>query len=143
MSSATSNTIAVGTSGATLSAASHNFGVNTTYTISNAAGGRPGGQPKRSDAERIPGGTIGLPLGAASYTVVYTPPGGTAATNAVTGITPTSSSVVSLTLGTPVTNGGMLNITFNGSNPSAAATAGYDRTTGHGHGADDELDHVR
>ena len=120
---ATSNAIAVGTSGATLSALSHNFGVNTTYTIGNAAVAGLAASQNVVTLSVIPGGTIGLPSGAASYTVVYTPPGGTAATNTVTGITPTSSSVVSLTLGTPVTNGGILNITFNGSNPSGAATA--------------------
>ena len=120
---ATSNTIAVGTSGATLSAASHNFGVNTTYTISNAAVAGLATSQNVVTLSVVPSGTIGLPGGAASYTVVYTPPGGTAATDAVTGITPTSTSVVSLTLATPVVNGGTLNFTFNGSNPSAAATA--------------------
>ena len=121
---ATSNTIAVGTSGATLSAASHNFGVNTSYTISNVAVAGLAASQNVVTLSVIPGGTIVLPGGAASYAVVYTPPGGTAATDTVTGITPTSTSVVSLTLATPVTNGGTLNFTFNGQNPSAAATAG-------------------
>ncbi len=111
---ATSNTVAVGTSGATLSAASHNFGVNTSYTISNVAVAGLTTSQNVVTLSVIPSGTILLPGGAASYTVVYTPPGGSAATDAVTGITPTSTSVVSLTLATPVANGGTLNFTFNG-----------------------------
>jgi hypothetical protein len=120
---ATSNTITVGTSGATLSAASHNFGVNTSYTVSNVSVAGLTTSQTVVTLSVVPAGTISLPNGAASYTVTYTPPGGAAGGDAVTGFTFTSSSMVSLTLATPVSNGGTLNITFNASNPSAAATA--------------------
>jgi hypothetical protein len=120
---ASSNTIAVGTSGATLSAAPHNFGVNAAYTISNAAVAGLTTSQNVVTLSVVPGGTIVLPAGSASYTVVYTPSGGSAANDVVTGITPTSTSVVSLTLATPVFNGGTLNFTFNATNPSAATTA--------------------
>ena len=121
---ATSNTIAVGTLGATLTAASHNFGVNTSYTISNAAIAGLTTSQNVVTLSVVPAGTIALPGGAASYTVVYTPSGGSATNDIVTGITPTSPSVVSLTLATPVANSGTLAITFNATNPIVAATAG-------------------
>ena len=143
VSPATSNTIAVGTSGATLSAVSHNFGVNTTYTISNVAVAGLAASQNVVTLSVIPSGTIVLPAGAASYIVVYTPPGGSAATDAVTGITPTSASVVSLTLATPVTNGGTLNFTFNGTNPSVGGNCGHDGPTCDRHGANHKLDNVR
>ena len=73
---ATSNTIAVGTSGATLSAASHNFGVNTTYTISNVPVAGLTTSQNVVTLSVVPAGTISLPSGAASYTVTYTPSGG-------------------------------------------------------------------
>ena len=143
VSPATSNTIAVGTSGATLSAVSHNFGVNTTYTISNVAVAGLAASQNVVTLSVIPSGTIVLPSGAASYIVVYTPPGGSAATDAVTGITPTSASVVSLTLATPVANGGTLNFTFNGTQPKRGGNCGHDGPTRYRHGANHKLYYVR
>jgi len=63
--------------------------------------------------------------GAASYVVTYTPSGGTAATDVVTGVTviagtavaPTS---VGLTLTTPIASGGVVNLTANVINPPAS-----------------------
>ena len=120
---ATSNTITVGTSGATLSAASHNFGVNTTFTIGNVAVTGLTTSQSVVALSVVPAGTITLASGASSYTVTYTPLGGTATADTVTGIAPTSTSMVSLTLAIPISNGGTLNITTNGGNPTSAATA--------------------
>ena len=121
---ANSNTISVGTSGATLTAASPNFGVSTIYTISNVAVSGLAASQNVITLSVVPAGTISLYTGgAAGYTVTYTPSGGTPTSDVVTNITPASTSVVSLTLATPVANGYTLNITATATNPGSATTA--------------------
>ena len=119
----TSNTISVGTSGATLTAASSIFGVNTVYTINNVPVAGLTASQNIVTLSVVPSGTISLAQGASSYTVTYTPSGGSAVSDPVTGITPTSTSTVALTLATALATGYTINVTATGSNPLSSATA--------------------
>ena len=127
-----SPTVVVSSAPPTLSASNQSAGQSATYTItgagaSNATGGSwstltgtAGVLVLNSSAS----GVVWAP-GAASYVVTYTPSGGTAATDVVTGVTvitgtsvaPTS---VGLTLTTPIASGGVVNITANVINPPAS-----------------------
>jgi hypothetical protein len=124
-SAATSNAISVGTGVASLTAASHNFGTNTTYSISSVPiSGLSTSTTGLALSAITTGGTgaITFSTGTAGYAVTYTPSGGTAASDTVTAVTPTSTSSVTLTLATAIANGGTLNITAIGTNPTTASS---------------------
>ena len=120
---AASTSVTVATSGAQLSAASVEFGANTTYSISDVPVANVSAD--QTLLKLTAGSTTGTEeisfySGAAGYTVTYTPSGGSATADAVTGVTLSSANHVAvLTLATAVANGGILNITAKGTNPAA------------------------
>jgi len=136
---ASSPTVTISSAPPTLTAASQVAGVNTTYTIgqlgaTNATGGSwatlsPSANVIELNASN--GGVNGVKWynGTAGYAVTYTPSGGTAASDAVTGVTigtlaapGTTPNVVFLTLTTSVASGGILSITGLVTNPTSGST---------------------
>ena len=121
---AVSNSISVGSAGVTLTAGSVAFGANTTYSISNVPISSSGGTTVALAAQP----TAGTELltfynGAGGYSVIYTPPGGSAATDAVVSAAlGTGNTSVTLTLATALEAGGKLSITATGTNPAASST---------------------
>jgi hypothetical protein len=119
-------TVTVSSAPPTLAAGNQSAGQTTTYTItgvgaSNATGGSWSGLTSTatvieltSTGSAITFASVNNPT--ASYTVTYTPSGGTAATDAVTTVTPISGGVA-LTLTTGVSAGGTVNIVATGVNP--------------------------
>ena len=138
---AVSNSVVVGPSGPSLSAASHAFGVNTTYTISNVPVLNLSANQAAQDtvvlSAGVTRGTEALTFysGAASgYTVVYTPPGGAAISDPVQSAN-AQGAQVTLTLADPIMTGGSLNVTALGTNPPAASSPqSNDITVGPGNG---------
>lgn len=125
---ALSNSVVVGPSGPSLSAASHAFGANTTYTISNVPVLNLSANQAAQDtvvlSAGVTRGTEALTFydGAASgYTVVYTPPGGAAISDPVQSAN-AQGAQVTLTLANPIMTGGSLNLTALGTNPPAASS---------------------
>ncbi len=119
---ASSSSVTITTAGTQLSAASVEFGANTTYTVTDVpVASVSANQTSLKLTVNVTTGTepISLYSGAAGYTVTYTPSGGTAAADAVTNVTLSSGQVAILTLATAVANGGVLNITAKGTNPAA------------------------
>lgn len=89
-SAATSNAITVG-AGVSLTAASHNFGTNTTYSITNVPVSGLATSTTAVTLSAVPSGgagTIAFSTGTAGYTVTYTPSGGSAAIDTVTAVSP-------------------------------------------------------
>jgi hypothetical protein len=133
---AASNAVAVTSSAAlALSAASHAFGANTTYTIANVPvvnlNSVLGNQNTIVLSAGVTSGTEALTFyagGTSGYTVTYTPPGGAPVADPVQS-DDAQGSRVTLTVATPVTPGGTLNITALGTNPAAAATPQSDDIT--------------
>ncbi len=142
---AKSPTVTISTSPPTVSAASLSLGVNTTYTISNvgSTSSSNGGASwatltGTAGVLELSASNAGLNFasGPASYSVTYTPSGGTAATDVVTAATPGSTpNIVFLTLTTAISSGGVVNITALGTNPATAGTSTMTITPGNGTGA--------
>ena len=127
-----SPTVAVSSAPPTLSASNQSAGQSATYTItgigaSNATGGSWStltGTAGVLVLASTGNGVVWAP-GAASYTVTYTPSGGTAANDPVTAVSViTGTSVaplsVGLTLTTAIASGGTVSITANVINPPAS-----------------------
>ena len=120
---ATSNTVTVSSSAATLTAALYSFGANTTYTISNMPVSNLTLNPNTLFiAAIVTSGTEDLTFynGVSGYTVSYTPSGGSATADPVQTATLVGNSVT-LTLANALSNGGKLNITATGTNPATNA----------------------
>ncbi len=137
---ASSNSLTVAVAGPQLSAASVAFGANTTYSITDVpVAGVSSGQTTIKLTVGVTSGTEAIDFysGAASYTVTYTPSAGTASNDTVTNVVLSSSNhVATLTLASPVANGGVLNITARGTNPVATgATQPNEITLEPGNGA--------
>ena len=120
--SASSNSITISTAGPQLSALSVEFGSNTTYTITDVpVANVSADQTTLKLTVGVTSGTEAIDFygGVAGYRVTYTPSGGAATVDAVTGVLLGSANhVATLTLATAVANGGILNITANGTNPA-------------------------
>ena len=137
---ASSNSVTVTVAGPQLSADSVEFGVNTTYSITDVpVANVSSGQ---TTLKLIVGDTSGNQAidfysGAAGYTVTYTPSAGTASNDAVTNVVLSSNNhSATLTLASAVANGGVLNITAKGTNPVAGgATESNEMTVQPGNGA--------
>ena len=118
-----SNSVTVSTAGPQLTAASVEFGVNTTYTVTDVPVANVSAD--QTSLKLTAGVTVGSEAisfygGAAGYTVTYAPSGGAATRDTVTSVVLSSANhVATLTLASAVTNGGILNITGNGTNPAA------------------------
>src|SRR5579875_3024663 len=130
---ATSNPISVGTSGATLSAASVAFGANTTYSVSNihVVNLSSGGTTLVLAAVPAQGTELLTFYGGASgYSVTYTPPGGAATPDQVTSVALGSGGTsVTLTLANSLASGDVLSITATGTNPPASSGPQADAIT--------------
>ena len=130
---ASSNTVAISTAGPQLSAASVEFGVNTTYTVTAVpVANVSANQTTLTLTVGITSGTEGIQFysGPAGYTVTYTPAGGSASADPVTNVALGSGNhVATLTLTTAVANGGILNITANGTNPAASGATQANEVT--------------
>lgn len=125
---ARSNDVSVAPAGPVLTAASHAFGANTTYTISDApvAGLTSNGSSLTLTAAATHGtGTITFVNAAEGYTVMYTPSGGSATSDTVEAAMATGASVT-LTLATPLADGDTVDITAPGQNPAAGAASEAD-----------------
>lgn len=134
-------TVTISTSPPTLSAASLSLGVNTTYTISDVGAtstGAPnngaswGTLTQTASVLQVTASNPGVvfPIGADSYTVSYTPSGGTAASDTVTGVTVLSASSVQLALTTPIASGGVVTITALATNPTSSSSTDVTVTPG-------------
>ena len=137
---ASSNSLTVAVAGPQLSAASVAFGANTTYSITDVpVAGVSSGQTTIKLTVGVTSGTEAIDFysGAASYTVTYTPSAGTASNDTVTKVVLSSSNhIATLTLSSPVANGGVLNLTARGTNPVATgATQPNEITLEPGNGA--------
>ena len=130
---ASSNSVTIAVAGPQLSAASAQFGANTTYSVTgvpvtNVSSGQTTvklavGLAGRAKAITLYGGTAG-------YTVTYTPASGTATKDAVTSVAMSSSNhAATLTLATGVANGDVLNITAKGTNPGGPGATQSDEMT--------------
>ena len=138
--SGSSNSVTIFTSGPQLAAASAEFGVNTTYTISAVSVGGVSADPTTLKLTAgVTAGTEAIQFygGAAGYTVTYAPSGGAATRDTVTNVALSSGNqVATLTLATAVANGGILNITANGTNPApSGATQSNEVTVQPGNGS--------
>jgi hypothetical protein len=136
---ASSNSVTIAVVGPQLSAASVQFGANTTYSVTGVpvASATSGQTTVRLTVGVTSGtGAITLYSGSAGYTVTYTPGSGTATKDTVTSVALSSSNhAATLTLATAVTNGDVLNITAEGTNPAASgATQSDEITVGPGNG---------
>ena len=133
----TSNTVTVGNSGATLSAASYQLGANTNYTISDVpvANLSSAGTSLTLTAAPTTGSeTITFLNGAAGYAVSYTPANGTATADTVV-TAAAAGPTVTLTLGTALVSGDTLTVTATGTNPAPnVATQADDVTVQPGNG---------
>ena len=119
-------TVTVSSAPPTLAAGSLSAGQTTTYTItgvgaSNATGGAWTGLTTTATVLELTSTDSAITFASvnnptASYTVTYTPSGGTAATDAVTTVTAIPGGVA-LTLTTGVAVGGTVNIVASGVNP--------------------------
>jgi hypothetical protein len=141
--SAASNSVTVNSVPPTLTPAVSSFGANTTWTIANIGASTASsdpwsvagfgtafatGAPVLQLAITNPGaGHVGSWVG--SYSVTYTPPGGTAAADTVNTVTPVSATVVQLTLATAIAEGGTVNVTANVTNPAAAVAGNTNEVT--------------
>jgi hypothetical protein len=128
---ATSNDVTVATPGPMLSAMSYAFGVNTTYTIGEApvANLTSGASTLTLSAAATVGTeTIAFANGAAGYTVMYTPSGGSPTSDTVDAAA-SSGATVTLTLATPLTDGDTIAITAPGLNPAASGASQADHVT--------------
>ncbi len=137
---ASSNSVTVAVAGPQLSAASVAFGADTTYSITDVpVAGMSSGQTSIKLTVGVTSGTEAIDFysGAASYTVTYTPPAGTASNDTVANVVLSSSNhIATLTLARAVANGGVLNITAKGTNPVAnGATQPNKMTVAPGNGA--------
>jgi len=123
---ATSNPISVGTSGATLSAASVAFGANTTYSVSNihVVNLSSGGTTLVLAAVPEQGTELLTFYGGASgYSVTYTPSGGSATPDPVNSVAlGTNGTSVTLSLANSLQSGDVLSITATGTNPAASSS---------------------
>ena len=136
---ASSNSVTLAVAGPQLSAASVEFGANTTYSITGVpVASVSSGQTTLKLTVGVTSGTeaIGFYSGAAGYAVTYTPPAGAASNDTVTNVVLSSSNhIATLTLASAVANGGVLNITATGTNPAASgATQSNDMTVEPGNG---------
>ena len=121
-----SPTVTVASAPPTLTAGTLSAGQTTTYTItgvgaSNATGGSWSGLTTTATVLELTSTGSAITFASAnnptaSYTVTYTPSGGTAATDAVTTVTPIAGGVA-LTLTTGVAVSGTVNIVAAGVNP--------------------------
>ena len=137
---APSNTVTVAVAGPQLSAASAEFGANTTYSVSDVpVASLSSGQNTLKLTASVTSGTRAISFfsGAAGYTVTYTPPVGAARNDPVTNVALGSTNhIVTLTLANAVANGDVLNITAKGTNPAATgATESNEMTVEPGNGA--------
>jgi hypothetical protein len=130
---ASSNSVTIAVPGPQLSAASAQFGANTTYSITGVpVASVSSGQTTVKLAVGVTGGTEAITLygGTAGYMVTYTPASGTATKDTVTSVALSSNNhAATLTLATAVTNGGVLNITAKGTNPAASGATQSDEMT--------------
>ena len=120
---ATSNTVTVGPSGPTLSAAALGYGANTTYTVSNVTVASLSADETTLVLKAVAtsgSGAIAFYNGAAGYSVSYTSSGGTSTADTVLGAS-AGGATATLTLGSPLANGDTLDITAKGTNPPAGA----------------------
>jgi hypothetical protein len=130
---ASSSSVTVSTAGPQLSAVSVEFGVNTTYTITGApVTNVSSGATTLKLTAGVTSGTEAIEFygGVAGYSVTYTPSGGTATSDAVTNVALSSGNhVATLTLASAVANGGVLNITANGTNPAPSGATQTNEVT--------------
>ncbi len=130
---ASSGPITIAVAGPQLSAASAQFGANTTYSVAGVpVASASSGQTTVKLTVGVTRGTEAITLysGSAGYTVTYTPASGTATTDTVASVALSSSNhAATLTLATAVANGGVLNITAEGTNPSASGATQSDEMT--------------
>ncbi len=121
---ASSNPVTIAVAGPQLSAASVEFGANTTYSITDVpVASMSSAQTTLRLTAGATSGTQAIDFysGAAGYTVTYTPSAGATSNDTVTQVVLSSSDhIATLTLASAVTNGGVLNITAKGTNPAAA-----------------------
>jgi hypothetical protein len=129
-------TVTVSSSPPTVSAASLSLGVNTTYTLTNV-GATTASKQSWSSLTSTAGVlqvTASSPLltfsnsGPASYSVTYTPSGGTATTDVVTAVAGGGTNSVQLTLTTAIASGGVVNITALGTNPASSSAGNVSMT---------------
>ena len=117
-----SNSIAIAVAGPELSAVSAQFGARTTYSVTGVpvANLSAGQTTLKLTAGAARGAqAITLYSGAKAYSVTYTPPSGSATNDKVTSVALSSGGhAATLTLASPVANGGVLNITVKGVNPA-------------------------
>jgi hypothetical protein len=126
---ATSNTVTVNGSAATLTAALYGFGANTTYTITNMpVNNLTANQNSLFLDAQITSGTEALTFypGVAGYSVTFTPSGGSATADPVETANIVGNSVT-LTLADALANGDELDITATGTNPAAIAAVQSNR----------------
>jgi hypothetical protein len=130
---ASSNPVTITVATPQLSAASAQFGGNTTYSVTGVpVASVSSGQTAVKLTVGVTSGTEAITLysGSAGYTVTYTPASGTATTDTVTSVALSSNNhAATLTLATAVANGGVLNITAQGTNPAASSTTESDEIT--------------
>jgi hypothetical protein len=132
---ASSNGVTVTTPGPILTAASHAFGADTTYTISEVpvTGLTSGGNSLTLTAAATVGtetiAFLNSGSGGAGYTVDYTPPGGGTATSDTVTNASASGATVTLTLATALVSGDTVDITASGQNPAASPTSQADHIT--------------
>ncbi len=125
-----SPTVVVSSAPPTLSASNQVAGQSSTFTITGAGAANANGgswSTLTGTASALvlnsTGGAVVWAPGAASYTVTYTPSGGTAATDVVTAVTVIAGTAIAptevgLTLTTPIASGGTASITANVINPA-------------------------
>jgi hypothetical protein len=144
---ASSTPVTIGAAGPQLSAASVEFGANTSYTITDVpVANVSADQTTLKLTAGVTAGTEAVDFysGAAGYHITYTPSGGTTTTDAVTSVTLSSANhVATLTLATAVANGGILNITATGTNPAASgATQANEITVAPGNGTSETTNSI-
>ncbi len=130
---ASSSNISVTTAGPQLAAGSVAFGANTTYSVSDVpVANLSSSQTTLKLSAGVTGGTEALTFynGSAGYTVTYTPSGGSATADAVSGVALSSNgSVATLTLATALASGDVLNVTAKGTNPAPSVTSQSNNVT--------------
>jgi hypothetical protein len=136
---ASSNTVTVATAGPQLTATTVAFGANSTYTIGDVpVASLSTNQTTLSLSVGVTSGTGAITFynGAPGYTVTYTPSGGSATADPVGSVVLSSSGhVATLTLGSPLATGDIVNITARGTNPAAVASSANDIAVQPGNGA--------
>ena len=134
--SAASNTVTITSAPPTLTAATSSFGANTNWAIAgvgSANSAAPWNVAGFAAAFTVNGTAPVIELAIASsgankaawvgsYSVTYTPSGGSAVAETVTATAGATTNIVYLTLGTPVAEGGTLSITANVTNPAGPAS---------------------